>query len=307
MSTLLIVNPAATTAHSWVRDAIVDSLATIGPLEVRTTEYRGHATELGAEARLRGIDRVATFGGDGTINEVVNGLLRGGPGPDAPTLLAIPGGHTNVLTRLLGIPQDPLEAVGAVVEGVRAARTRTINLGLADDRYFLFAAGLGLDAEVLRRVEHQRAQGAKASIPRYVASALLTHAVNAPLARPRITIDLPGGTAIGGVYTAIVQNGAVWTYAGSLPVTFAPDADFDNGLSVFGIRSLDPLRLGNHLARAALWPDLLGADSAANDLDGFRLTAAEPTLFHVDGDVIGNRSEVSLRSVPGALRVGLID
>jgi diacylglycerol kinase family enzyme len=306
VSTLLIVNPAATTAHAWVRDAIVDSLARVGELEVCTTNHRGHATELAAEARRHGVTHVATLGGDGTVNEAVNGLLQAGPGPDVPILLPIPGGHTNVLTRLLGIPQDPLEAMGAIAEGVRAGRVRRISLGLADDRYFLFSAGLGLDAEVLRRVEHQRAQGAKASIPRYVASTLLTHAMNAPVGKPRITIELPHGGTISGVYTAIVQNGAVWTYAGSLPITFAPDTHFDNGLSVFGIRALDPLSLGNYLARAALRPDRLDGDSTASDLDSLRLHAGEPTLFQVDGDVIGDRREVHLRSMPGALRVGVV-
>lgn len=306
MSTLLIVNPTATTVHSWVRDAIVDALALMGSLEVRTTDHRGHAMELAAEARRRGVARVATFGGDGTVNEAVNGLLQAGPGDDVPLLLTIPGGHTNVFARLLGIPQDPLEATGALADGVRAGRVRSINLGLANDRYFLFSAGLGLDAEVLHRVEHQRAQGAKASIPRYVASALLTHALNVP-AKPRITIELPDATRISGVYMAIVQNGPVWTYAGSLPITFSPDTDFDNGLAVFGIRALDPLRLGNHLARATLRPDWLGGDSAAGDLSSFRLHAAEPTLFHVDGDVIGDRSEIELTSVPGALRVAVVD
>jgi diacylglycerol kinase family enzyme len=293
---LLIVNPAATTAHGWVRDAIVDSLAELGPLEVRTTERRGHATELAADARKRGISHVATFGGDGTINEVVNGLMQTQDG-DLPTLLTIPGGHTNVFARLLGLSQDPLEAMGMLAEGVRASN--------AHDRYFLFSAGLGLDAEVLRRVEHQRAQGAKASVPRFVASALLTHALNVTMGTPQISIELPDDTVISGAYLAIVQNGPVWTFAGSLPITFAPDTDFTNGLSVFGIRSLDPLRLANHLARATLRPDWLGGDSAASDLAEFRLSAMQPTPFQVDGDVVGDCTEVLLESVPDALRVGL--
>ena len=301
------MNPTATTVHTWVRDAIVDALALMGPVEVRTTDHRGHAVELAADARARGISRVATFGGDGTVNEAVNGLLREGSGDDVPVLLTIPGGHTNVFSRLLGIPQDPLEATGALIDALRAGGTRTVNLGDADGRYFLFSAGFGLDAEVLHRVEHQRAQGAKASIPRYVASALLTHALNAPLGKPRIRIELPDGTNISGVYTAVVQNGSVWTYAGSLPITFSPDTDFDNGLAVFGIRSLDPLRLGNHLARATLRPDWLGGDSAASDLAAFRLVADEPTLFHVDGDVIGDRNEVAITSKPAALRVVGVD
>jgi diacylglycerol kinase family enzyme len=276
----------------------------LGSLDVRTTEHRGHAIELAADARRRGVTHVATFGGDGTINEVVNGLLQSCDG-ELPTLLPIPGGHTNVFARLLGFSQDPLEAMGMAAEGVRAGYTRTINLGRANDRYFLFSAGLGLDAEVLRRVEHQRAQGAKASVPRFVASALLTHALNVTTGTPDITIELPEDIRISGAYLAIVQNGPVWTFAGSLPITFAPDTDFTNGLSVFGIRSLDPLRLGNHLARATLRPDWLGGDNAASDLASFRLTAGKPTPFQVDGDVVGDCTEVLLECVPDALRVGL--
>ena len=301
---MLIVNPAATTTHGWVRDAIVDSLAELGPLEVRTTERRGHAAEMAADARKRGISHVATFGGDGTINEVVNGLLHTQDG-ELPTLLTIPGGHTNVFARLLGFSQDPLEAMGMLAEGVRSGNARMINLGRANDRYFLFSAGLGLDAEVLRRVEHQRAQGAKASVPRFVASALLTHALNVTMGTPQISIELPDDTVISGAYLAIVQNGPVWTFAGSLPITFAPDTDFTNGLSVFGIRSLDPLRLANHLARATLRPDWLGGDSAASDLAEFRLSTIQPTPFQVDGDVVGDYTEVLLECVPDALRVGL--
>ena len=305
MSTRLVVNPAATTAHAWVRDAIVDSLSALDSVEVCITEHRGHAIALAAEARRSGVTRVAAFGGDGTINEVVNGLLVDGPAEEVPVLLTIPGGHTNVFARLLGLPQDPLEAMGVLADSLRADSTRSINLGRADDRYFLFSAGLGLDAEVLHRVEHQRAQGARASLPRFVASALLTHAANASFGRPRISIRLPDDVTISGVYTAIVQNGSVWTYAGSLPVTFSPDTDFDNGLSVFGIRSLDPLRLGNHLARATLRPDWLGGDSAASDLDAFELHASEATLFHVDGDVVGDRNQVRIASVRQALRVAV--
>lgn len=263
--------------------------------------------ELARAARDAGVTHVACFGGDGTINEVVNGLLADGPAADLPVLLPIPGGHTNVFPRTLGIPQDPLEATGALADAVRAGHTRSVNLGLADDRYFLFAAGLGLDAEVLLRVERQRAQGARASIPRYVASAVLAHAMSLPQAVAGIAVELPDGEVIEGVFTAVVQNAPVWTYAGSLPLTFAPDAHFDNGLSVFGIRALDPIRLANHLARATLRPASLDADAAAGDLRHFRLRAAQATPFQVDGDVVGERSEVEFRSVPAALTVAAVE
>lgn len=295
MSTLLIVNPHATTTRGWVRDAIADGLSELGSVEVVTTTHRGHATALAAEARRAGVPRVATFGGDGTINETVNGLLAAGPGEDVPTLLPIPGGHTNVLPRVLGIPQDPLEATGALTEAARSGWVRHLGLGRADDRWFLFSAGAGLDAEVLRRVEQQRAHGARASIPRYVATAVLAHAQSLFPGQPQLSIAFPDGSVIDAVYTAVIQNAPVWTYAGSLPVTFAPDADFERGLAVFGIRSLDPLRLANHLALATLRPAWLDGASAAGDLAEFELRSAQPMPLQVDGDVVGERTRVSVR------------
>src|SRR5438067_1577414 len=81
---------------------------------------------------------VVALGGDGTVNEVVNGLLAEGPGGHVPMLAVVPGGSTNVFARALGLPRDPVEATGQILEALRAGRRRTVGLGLADDRYFTF-------------------------------------------------------------------------------------------------------------------------------------------------------------------------
>ena len=291
MSTLLIMNPHATTVHAWVPKVIAEAFGSLGDVRVVETTHRDHARELAADARRHRVERVIAFGGDGTINEIVNGLLEDSPEP-VPTLATVPGGHTNVIARSLGLPNDPVEATALLIESARAKRTIEVNIGRANDRYFVFSAGLGVDAQVLRRVEEQRAQGVKASIPLYLASALLQFAFTSPLGKPQLQIELDDGSAIENVYTAIVQNLNPWTYIGTLPVSFAPDAGPDNGLSVYGIRSLDPVSLASFLGRAALKPEWLDDARAAHDLQAFTVRAQIPLPLQVDGDVVGDHAEV---------------
>lgn len=292
MSTLLIANPNATTAHEWVPGIIAEAFASLGEVRAVTTSYRGHATELAIEARRDGVDTVIAFGGDGTVNEVVNGLLSDDNETLIPRLATIPGGHTNVVARALSLPNDPIEATSILIESARQQRVQSCNIGRANDRYFVFSAGLGVDAQVIRRVEEQRAQGVKASIPLYVASALLQFVFTSPLGKAQLQIELPDGSVIDGVYTAIVQNLTPWTYIGTIPVTFAPDAAPNNGLSVYGIRSLDPVSLTSYLGRAALKPEWLDSGRAAHDLGSFSVRADRPLPLQVDGDLAGDFEEV---------------
>src|SRR5690606_3695631 len=172
MRALLVVNPAATTTSARTRDVLIHALASDLKLEVATTEYRGHARDLGRQAVQRGeIELVIVLGGDGTVNEVVNGLLHEGPAPDAlPRLAVVPGGSTNVFARALGLPNDAVEATGALLDALHSGSERTVGLGLAagtpgtDDaevpaRWFTFCAGLGFDAGVVGRVEQKREHG----------------------------------------------------------------------------------------------------------------------------------------------------
>ena len=297
------MNPFATTVQPWLHDVIVQAFETLGDVSIAQTQHRGHAHALAAEARSAGVDRVIVFGGDGTLNEVVNGLLENPSAPSMPALGVIPGGHTNVVARALGFPNDPVEATSLLLDSARRRHTSALNLGRVDDRAFVFSAGLGVDAQVLRRVEEQRAQGAKASIPRYVASALLQFAFTSPLGRPQLCIDLPDGSTIDGVYTTIVQNLHPWTYIGTLPITFAPDAGPENGLSVYGIRSLDPVSLTSYLGRAALKPEWLDGGRAAHDLTRFTVRSDRPLPLQVDGDVVGDRTEARFELLPQAIRV----
>ena len=155
-----MVNSKATTTTDVTRDVLISALADKFHLEVVTTTHRGHARELGLQARSEGMDCILTLGGDGTVHEVVNGMLTEGPGQELPVLGTVPGGSANVFARALGFPQDAVESTGLLLRAMREGKTRTINLGQFDDTYFTFTAGIGLDAgELLGRHVGGRAHG----------------------------------------------------------------------------------------------------------------------------------------------------
>src|SRR3954453_23017026 len=131
MRALLVVNPKATATTARARDVLAHALASETKLEVVQTKARGHAIELGHRARADGYDLVVALGGDGTVNEVVNGLLQDGPGPDVPALAVVPGGSTNVFARALVMPESGVEATGEVLEAVASGTRRTIGLAKA--------------------------------------------------------------------------------------------------------------------------------------------------------------------------------
>jgi diacylglycerol kinase family enzyme len=148
---LLIINPRATAMTGRDAGLVVRALGSRLELDTRQTMYRGHAGELAAASASQGYDLVVTFSGDGTVNEVVNGLMQVPEG--RPALAPIPGGGGNVFARTLGLPADAGSAVQHILSAVAAGTRRKIGLGLAEDRYFTFSAGLGIDAEVIAAMD----------------------------------------------------------------------------------------------------------------------------------------------------------
>jgi diacylglycerol kinase family enzyme len=314
MRALLVVNPKATTTSERSRDILVRALRSQVALEVGYTRRRGHAAALAREAARAGVEVVVTLGGDGTVNEVVNGLMTADPASIAdpaggadrrPALAVVPGGSTNVFARALGMPRDWVEGTYVILEGLREGRTRTIGLGRADDRYFTFCAGLGLDAEVVRRVERERLRG-KVSTPwLYLRSTALQYLTETERRTPLITLERPGEPADVGLASVVVQNTAPWTYLGDRPIDACPRASFDTGLDVFGMTVLrlpSTIRVATQLLGRS--PALTGKRVLAlHDVDAFTLRALRAMAFQVDGDYIGERGKVDFVAVPQAVRV----
>src|SRR3954452_13233133 len=145
---LIIVNPYATTVSDRLKNLVVYALQGRYDVEAVLTEAQHHATEIGREACEGGYDIVVAFGGDGTLNEVANGLA----GTDVPVSV-LPGGSTNVVARTLGIPNDVVDATEHLLRLADDWSPRKIDLGRADQRYFVFSCGVGIDATVVRRVD----------------------------------------------------------------------------------------------------------------------------------------------------------
>ena len=303
MRALLVVNPKATATTRGARDVLAQALANAVKLDVVQTEARGHATSLARQAVDDGLDVVVALGGDGTVNEVVNGLLARGPAAGLPALAVVPGGNANVFARALGLPASPVEATGQLLEALAAGRRRTVGLGLADDRWFTFCAGVGLDGSVVRRVEAKRAGGARATPWLYVRQGLAQFflAQRSPLP---MTVHPQAGNPVD-VAFALVCNSRPWTYLGERPVVPCPDASFETGLDLFALTTLRTLPTLRHLRQIlSTRPRPRGrAVLSLHDQDCFRVTCLPPAPLQVDGDDLGDRTEVVFRSVPMALDV----
>jgi diacylglycerol kinase family enzyme len=305
MRALVVVNPAATSTSPRALEVVLGALAHELQTDVVMTAHRGHATELASLARAHGQDLVISVGGDGTLNEVVNGLLAKDAGRDVPALGVIPGGSANVFARNIGVPQDPVEATGALLSALRSGTRRTLGLGKANGRWFTFCAGLGLDAGVIREVEYRRRAGAEASVGLYVRSALREFYRVTDRRKPAITLKVPGRESIRDLFVVLVSNVAPWTYLGRRPVNPSPRASFDAGLDVFALSKLRTLSTLRHAAQLLVRRDGPRGRHVVSihDAPALVLTAAPPLPYQLDGDYLGERSEVRMESVPQALHV----
>ncbi|NJP66720.1 diacylglycerol/lipid kinase family protein [Streptomyces spiramenti] len=320
MRALLVVNPAATTTSARTLDVIGHALANDLKLEVATTEHRGHARMLARRAVEEGTaDLVIALGGDGTVNEVVNGLLSHGPDVAAlPRLAVVPGGSTNVFARALGLPNDAVEATGALLSALAAGSERTIGLGHAGGtpgsedaevpgRWFTFCAGLGFDAGVIGRVERERERGKRSTHALYMRQ-VLSHFVQDPRrSHGTITLTRPGRAPIEELVVSIVCNTAPWTYLGNKPVYAVPGTSFDTALDVLALSKLSSAavtRYGTQLLRSTPERGPHGKHVASlHDVSEFTLHSQVPLPFQLDGDHLGLRTSVDFTGVPHALRV----
>lgn len=283
---------------------LAHALASECRLEVVETKARDHATELARNAVGEGFDAVVALGGDGTVNEIVNGLLSAGPRPSLPALGVVPAGSTNVFARSLGLPNAPVEATSELLAALHGNRRRWLGLGQADERWFTFNAGLGLDAAAVRKVEAKRAKGRKATPGLYIRSTVHQFYTNTSRRRPALTLNRIDGEPTE-LALALVCNTSPWTYAGSRPVSPCPQASFDTGLDVFGLRTLGTFRTLRHV------PQIVGSRPRPqghrvvllHDMSEFTLSCAEPLPLQVDGDDLGDRTQVRMRSVAAALSV----
>ena len=268
---LLIVNPFASGVSE---ERLADVLEILGEVEVRRTERPGHATELARDAAGR--PALYVFSGDGVFNEVLNGLQV-----DVPVGF-VPGGGANVLPRALGLPRDPVEAV----RRLSAGRTRRISLGRVNGRRFAFAAGVGLDAEVVRRVDRlgRTEEGGRAGNLRFAWTVARLVAERRCRFDPVLEIAGEGRAAF-----ALVANCDPYTYAGPLPLHVAPRARFELGLDFAAPREVTPAQVPRVLFR--LVTGRANGVLSGHDLDRIEVWCDRPLPLQADGEDLGDVEE----------------
>jgi diacylglycerol kinase family enzyme len=301
---LVVTNPRATATTARERDVLAHALASEAELEIVETANRGHAAALACRAMRNGTDVVVALGGDGTVNEVINGLLTDGVHPGVPALGIVPAGSTNVFVRALGLPNDPIEATGALLEGLRTGNYRSVSMGVADDRYFCFSAGLGFDAAIVHGVERKRRQGRRSTHMLY-ARVGVRQFFGSDRRHPKLRVELPDGTRLDDVYFTIIANADPWTFVGNLPLHPTPEVTFENGLALYARRRMRTAGILWSMARMSGSRPRVGRRGAhvVHDLEHITVIADEPMPFQVDGDALDSREKVTFRSVRNAIRV----
>jgi len=291
---VLIVNPYSTGVTRARVAEVAAALERRAEVVIRQTEARGHAEELAAEAAEHA-DAIVLFSGDGTYNEAINGA--GGRLPFG----FVPGGGTSVFPRALGLPRDPVAPAARVADALAAGRIRSIALGRVNGRRFCFSAGIGFDAEAVRRVDRRGRdqEGRRASNLTFFA--VVAGLVLESRLRMASKLDVDG---YGRATFILVANGHPYTYAGPVPVEIAGRADFSGGLDFVAPREIVPAAVPLLVVR--MFRGTMGNDGrvlAGHDLDTIRVRCDRPLPLQADGEDLGDVTEALFESERDALTV----
>jgi diacylglycerol kinase family enzyme len=299
MKVLLLVNSSASSVTARSRVVIQKALSADHDVTLAETSRRGHATRLAQGAAAAGTEVVVVLGGDGTLNEAANGLAG-----SRCALAALPGGSTNVFARTIGLPNDPIEATGALLQALAQDNIERVGLGSVNGRYFLFHVGMGFDAAVVEQVERRAGLKRYAGHPLFVYAGFDTWIRHYDRSRPRFSVTFEDGTVVDDGYLGICLNTNPYTYLGNRPLSLAPEATLDRGLAMVTVRTLafartmriigSALGSGRHL-RSSPWTD------HRTDLAKIVVTGYGPFPYQVDGDHLGDTERLELRHEPEIL------
>jgi diacylglycerol kinase family enzyme len=290
----LVVNPFATRVSEERLAAVRAELERAAELHVVLTERPGHATELVTEASRGEVAAVVVFSGDGGFNEALNGLER-----DVP-IGFLPGGGTSVLSRALGLPADAVGAARVVAEALEAGRTRRITVGRVNGRRFAFGAGIGLDAEAVRRVDAlgRRADGKRPGDLAFARAIVAALAARRGHLEPQLEIAGLGRAAL-----AFVANGSPYTYAKGLPLPIAPEARFELGLDLVAPIRVRRRTLVGTVLRVLTGHVRHGPYLYGHDLDRVEIACDRPMPLHADGEDLGDVTEALFEAERNAASV----
>jgi diacylglycerol kinase family enzyme len=264
-------------------------------LSVTETHARDAGVDVARKAILDGAELLIAFGGDGLVNEVVNGMA----GSDA-TLAIIPGGTMNVYARNLGLPTNPTEAADYILNRAGHIEPRRMLLGLANDRYFTFACGIGFDAEAAARVEAHREAKRRYGEPYFYAAALATFAASYATKKPFLLCEGDFGSERAVLAVGLI--GDSYAYLAGRPLRLGPAGHYEGALGLFLVRKLRYTHLPRYAFGALTGRFGPGAVSLP-DVEEFTVTGDEPISYHVDGETLPPAERVHVRHAPEPLNV----
>ena len=304
---LVIVNPYATTVSDRLKNLVVYALQGRYEVEAVSTEAQNHATEIGREAVDGGYDIVVAFGGDGTLNEVVNGLH----GTDIPVSV-LPGGSTNVVARSLGIPNDVVDATEHLLSCADDFQPRPIDLGVANGRRFVFACGAGLDATAAHQVDSHPKMKHRLG-PWYYTWAAVKGFYSDYLRNPVVMkVACDAGETEG--VTAICQNTDPFTYFRGREIRISKGVEIDDGTLSLAVLHRALQRDVPFIARRVLGKRSTAGEHRRIDVfDGITEGRIESASrddegnwrkfpVQLDGDPIGLHGELELSVDAGSIR-----
>jgi diacylglycerol kinase family enzyme len=293
MEIVLIVNPFASAVTEERVRSVERELGRAGTVRTLLTERPGHGAVLAAAAVG---DALVVYSGDGGFNEALNGA------PAALPLGFLPGGRTSVLPRALGLPRDAVAAARKVAEALEQRRTRTISLGRVNGRRFGFNAGIGLDAELVRRVDAlgRREDGRRPGDAAYMAAAARLLAARHGQFEEALEVRGLGRAAF-----VLVANTDPYTYAGPVPIHAAPEARFELGLDLVAparVATRSVPRYLRYLLRGR--GQIEAADVLyGHDLDRIEITCDRPLPLQADGEDLGDVTHAVFEAERSALTV----
>ncbi|MEI6664392.1 MAG: diacylglycerol kinase family protein [Actinomycetes bacterium] len=297
---LVIVNPHASAVSSAIKSLVIGGLRTRFEVVERSTEAAGHAEEIANDAAAQGIDAVVALGGDGTANEVANGL-----GGSTVPLICLPAGSASVFCGAIGVPRDLVLATRQLLDRADDWQVRNVDVGLVNGRRFLFNSGVGLDARVVEGVDARPDLKARWRQWWFMAQATRTLGREYTVKPPQVRIDHGQQTTIGIV--AIVQNAQPWTYFGSHRISVSTTAGLDTGtLSATVVKRPRPWDVPTLALRAFSQRGVEGQSRVATvDATNFSVSAFETSTvaLHVDGDHIGDVTKAHYSVDAGGLAI----
>lgn len=304
MKTLLVVNESAS-SYTARREVIISKLMSADHhVTVAQTHRRGHATQLAQGAARTGTEVVMVLGGDGTLNEVANGLV----GTDC-AVAALPGGSTNVFSHAIGLADDPIEAALTNLDAIARGSIRRVGVGSVNGRYFTFHVGVGWDAALVQEVERRSQMKRYASHALFVYAGLRTFFGTYDRTRPHFRVSYPGSPEpeVEQAYFAVVLKLNPYTYVGARAFNLAPDASLDSPLTSVVVRTMRTVPFLRMLGSALGTGERLDRQRGIARATGVSSVLVEalrgPVPYQVDGDYLGTAERFEFAHHPDALKL----